>query len=223
MYINIPDGCSNYMDWSVPKENLVLKINHINSHKSKGSDWSKKRNDALIANKYCCSYCGGKYLKYLIGVYVNDSVQILCRACYLINNINMGFNNEIILCYSKLSQLDIVKKTVNHIIDTDEIPTPTEIDKNSKMINLSIMELSNLLLNIDNIDKKFKHFNRFKIFFSKGFDINFIRANRFNITSMFIDDDDDTAHIYNTDSPECPENMYKFNKTEDKLIKMCFT
>ncbi len=209
------------MNWTQPKEILSIKINNINN-KSKGNDWSKKRLEALVANDYTCTFCGAKYLKYLIGIPCNDDIKISCRACYLITHINMGFNNEIMLCYSKLSQTDIVKKTVNYIIKNDTVPLPTEIDENARLVNLTIMELSNLLSDPENIVKKLQKFNRFKIFFTQEFDTTFIQENTFSNKPMFIDDSEDHDEaIYSAEL--LPEEIYKFNKKEHNLLKKYFT
>jgi hypothetical protein len=217
------------MQWSdVIREELKIKISSINIVPKKDNEkgrWQKTRNKILTKNNHTCRYCGGKYMKYLICVHMDndisnfdiDNLDMCCRACYLITHINGGFNQEMGLYTSSLSQKDIVRKTVDHIINCDDIPNIEDIDPHAKKIPLSIAEYCNLRI-LEHPDVAKLHLDNYKVFFLKRFDTTFIMSNIYTTKSMFIDDKSSKknkhAHHINIEN-------YVFSKEEKEILTNC--
>lgn len=175
-----------------------------------------------ILQKYnsTCRYCGGKYQKYLMCTYIPNtrSNDICCRACYIITHLNSGLFDEIKIYYSTMSQVEIVRETINYIINNNEIPHPIDIDKNIKKVPISVLEYINIINNHENLSKKASdtcpiELKNFKIFFSKNFDINFI-INNYGHEMMIIVDDDDKK-----DKKKIKNNIPDYQLTKDFLVK----
>lgn len=217
------------MQWSdTIREELVIKISNINIAPKKDNEkgkWQKTRNKILTTHNHTCRYCGGKYMKYLICIHLDndmsnfniDNLDMCCRACYLITHINGGFNSEMGLYMSSLSQKDIVRKTVDHIINFDGIPNVEDIDPAAKKIPLSIAEYCNLRI-LQHPDIEQLGLNNYKVFFSKNFDTTFVMSNIYTTKSMFIDDKstkkNKSQHINKIDH-------YVFSEEERTILTNC--
>jgi hypothetical protein len=178
------------------REVLISNIGYFERYGGSTTNpkWRELRELAMKNSQYICRFCGGKYVKYLMGVYVGetDTVDVCCKACYIITNLNYGFINGITLCVSDLTQLEIVRKTVDSVIATDEIPSIYEIDNNAKKVPLSIFEYISILKKYTNIRNNLPNeINKYKIFFKKDFDTTFIKKNYKRTTSMFINIEND--------------------------------
>jgi len=223
------------MQW---KDNIrdTLKLSIIDLNSSEKCIISKKiwiniRMQVLKKYNYTCRYCGGRYQKYLQCIHLNgdnsnnnlDNLDVCCHLCYLVNNINASFNNEIELFVSKLSQLDIVRKTVDYIIKTGEIPKPNEIDKNISRVKISLYELSNLLIEYNYEDMPvymLKFIDNCKIFFTKNTNIKFIESNICSIKSLF--DDNDKNIIKKMIDKDQVINYYEFSKKVNNFLNNYF-
>src|SRR3989304_7102057 len=100
------------MNWNEVRSPIKISTSDIKSltHEiSKKKEWANLREKTIKKQKNICRYCGGKYYKYLYCFYVDKDVDICCKICYMITNINYGFNEEIILLYSTKSQLEIIR------------------------------------------------------------------------------------------------------------------
>ena len=175
------------MEWKEPRIILnATKVIFTHSH-SKPKLTDQERNKLLKMHNYSCRSCGGTYKSHLISTYIiqEDCHDVYCSACHAITHLNNGIPKSIDIYYSTLSQLDIVKKTVNYVIVNGFIPLPTEIDPQVELSPISLFEYVNLLDHID--DTTFKNY---KIFFNKDFGINFITKN-YNDESLFVEDDDE--------------------------------
>lgn len=200
------------MNWSKPRDNLIISRYDTNisiDYNENSTRWRNLRKITLDRLKYICRYCGAYYQKYMIAISLaNDddhkfslgNIEICCRACYLITHINYGFNDEMILCRSKLSQLDIVKKTIDYVILNRNIPDIKMIDSNAQKSPITLLELS-YILSIHDFKNIPKSFRDLKIFFTPSFDITFIQNNYFNYISrinkqneyLFIDDNEPSS------------------------------
>jgi hypothetical protein len=98
-----------------------------------------------LSNKSCvekdyksCPFCGGINKIY---VYINE-LKIKTRVCYLcslIVNFDIQNFNKLILCYSNLSQKEVIQKTMNYYQKNSQVPKPIEIDDKVEKIKLSPM------------------------------------------------------------------------------------
>lgn len=219
------------MNWQKPRETIILSISPIKQNDSQSFTWMNLRKNTLEKIKYTCRYCGGFYKKYLICLNLDDSKQktfklentdMCCKACFIINHLNYGFNDDVVLCFSKLPQLDIVRSTVDYVIKNTSIPSPDQIDHNARRAKLTTLELSNLLLNKKGpeIEEKLKDL---KIFFTKNLDISFITKNYYNNSNkyMFIEDKfiEDKFNEGNSDDSNELNNK-EINKAINKETKL---
>jgi len=173
------------MEWTTPRDSLIpTKINFKNLYfKPKVDDLD--RNKILKKVNYTCRTCGGTYKAYLILTYVlkDNCYDMYCGACHIITHLNIGLPKGIDLYCSKMSQLDIIKKTVDYIITNQQIPNPKHIDPLIEQSPISLFEYINILDNISNGE-----FADYKIFFNENYNINFITYN-YGAINPFLDGD----------------------------------
>ncbi len=185
------------MHWT-PVRSILKPSNVVYDELHKKTNVSNQdRLKILKENAYSCRGCGGTYKSYLMMDLIKDKepkyYDTYCRACYTITHLNSGVSDNIELYQSTMSQLDIVKTTVDYIINNNKIPKPIEIDPKIIHVPISILEYI-ILLNHINLP----NFENYKIFFSNKFTTNFITQNYNNMT--FIDEninDDEGDIVYN--------------------------
>lgn len=181
------------------------------------ANWDKIKKEVLLRDDYTCVFCGGKYKKYMFCVRMDKTLEknnienlvSCCKLCFICSHFNCNFLDETVLCYSKLDQIEIIRKTVDYIITHKTVPSVEEIDKNAKIINISLYKYLNL---IDSLQKTPKITNNLKIFFTKQLDISFI--------GLTYDNAEDTFIIIDSDTLENENILYiqpKMNKL-DKII-----
>ena len=112
------------MNWLDTKFNLTPSTG-VHSFGSKKVD---NKISHLKRVDWSCESCGGRYKKYLTCIHYKGEIRVLCRACYIILNLNMVGGNEVTVCRSDLSQLSIVQKTVDYILKNGQIPEPKDIE-----------------------------------------------------------------------------------------------
>ena len=219
------------MQWNKPRCPInieVTELNHLSESLTKIKNWKRLRINVIKKYNGVCRFCGGTYSKYLTCFRLknnkdNDNkltnFDICCRACNIINNINYGSLDEVLLYHSNLSQLEILRKTINFILENDRIPDVLEIDKNAKNIKISLLEFISIL--ISNKNKKLPdEIKNYKIFFSKSFDTVFLYHYIQSQQSMFIDDVENSNDEKNDDNNKKFQKIpdYKFNKNEKEYI-----
>jgi hypothetical protein len=120
-----------------------------------------------------CIECKFKY------AILTNNLCIFCNICKTNNKDDM-FN--IIICQTKLSQQEIIKRTYDYFIENNLIPTPLEIDKSCKTIKF------NPYIFRENINISIQDY---KIFFTNCIDRNKIKIKRlgskYNIEKINID------------------------------------
>lgn len=170
---------------------------------SKKPEWKNLRKETLEKYKFTCCYCGGIFRKYLFCFSIDpinqDKLEIACRICYAISHLNLNCFNEVELFISNIPQKDICVKTINHIINYDEIPAPNVIDQNIKIAPISILEFINILIkNNNNIDK---NLDNYKIFLRPSFDTAFLDYYKKIQQPLFLDEtDSETAFKFELDT-----------------------
>lgn len=179
------------MNWLKERDTLFPKCQDFKNFGNTNKLSKQNKTNILNNNNFSCRYCGGIYTKYLIGCYISEinDHDVSCRACYVITHLNWGMFKELKLYYSKLSQVEIVKKTVDYIINNNEIPSPNIIDPLLKTVPISILEFVNIINNYSEIPQPF---DNYKLFFSSKFNIDFIVNNYGNKMFNFVDPQNDT-------------------------------
>jgi len=182
------------MIWTKERDDLYPQTSKFRDFGHNDKISKNDRNKILQKNDSTCRYCGGKYQKYLICNFIGNAKcnDVCCRACFIITHLNYGVFNEIKIYYSTMSQLDIVRRTINYIIDNNEIPHPINIDKDIKKTQISVLEYINIINNQEKFPTELKHY---KIFFSKHFDINFIINNYGSEMIVFVNDNDNKTCV----------------------------
>lgn len=191
------------MNWTKPLYNLAPGTM---DYKYFGQT-RKVINRKEIVNKYkhTCCYCGGKYEKFINCIHIKDQPVVICRFCMIITQLNDGTFDKYNVYCSTLSQLDIVRKTVNFILSNSRIPLPNEIDPNVKTSPFSSIEYVNFLNNLE-----FKSiFKSHKIFFT-DVGLNFIFSN-YDI-NMFTSENDEENSL--TEYP-----LYNLTSDEENVLK----
>lgn len=101
-----------------------------------------------------CYFCDDK--NNLVNTFYNNEIINCCTLCNVIVNFNKSYTFYCILCYSEMSQFDIIKITKKIYKDTGIIPFPQELDKNAKYVNIPVYLYAKFENKIDN----------FKLFFT---------------------------------------------------------
>lgn len=214
------------MNWSNPRSELSIltgDLNYLGKQKSgiSNSGWRKLRDQTLKNRKNTCRYCGGKYTKYMICFHLDenpknndkDNMDISCRLCYIATHINYGHIKDLLVCYSSLSQTEILRKTINFIVDNDYVPEPSDLDPNVKKAPISLMELCSVLIENKNILPN--ELKDYKLFFTNQIDITFTNFICKKSVSMF-DDETNSPYMFTDGSEDSVEE----DKLNEKYIPL---
>lgn len=173
------------MNWQNPRNPIQLsKVGYNKIHNPMKPN-QQERINILKNNGYTCRSCGGTYASYLILVYIanENTYDTQCPFCNTLSKLNNGISSGIELYYSKLSQLDIIKKTVDFVIANNSIPNILTIDPDAKFVQISLLEYVNIMEHINGDE-----FKDYKIFFNNNFNITFITNNYCKDMSLFVDE-----------------------------------
>jgi len=158
-----------------------------------------------------CSFCSGVYTK-LFNVYINKKIYKGCIFCSKITNYKNTDVYDVIICKSDMDQLDIIKKTVDCFFNNDSIPIPTEIDKDAKIVNITVR---NFIKAVNNDDKNI--LNNLKIFFTKNINTsNIVQQNMFFGDGKINKSFDDYYSIPIIDLSEKQKKIFEISKKEDR-------
>lgn len=185
------------MDWQKERDNITCMVQNFSHLGHTKKCTLATRNEVLKKYNYTCRYCGGIYKKYLMSIKINEVDDVCCRLCYLVTHLNSGLHKEILVFYSELSQLEIIKRTADYIINNGEVPFAQLIDKNIKHVPITILEFINIL---NNNDKYPIELQSYKIFFSNKLNIDFVLSNYAKYQSLFIDED--IGDVTNNEKPK---------------------
>lgn len=92
----------------------------------------------------------------------------LCEFCNIVYNLKKTDSYKYIICQTKISQYEIIKKTYEYFIKNDKMPLPNEIDKESIIISV------NPYYFISNIKN-----DNYKIFYTNCIDRNNIKVKKY--------------------------------------------
>lgn len=184
------------MEWHAIRHELVVSCCPMNLDKNKTElkEWQNIRKRVISKYKSSCMYCGGVYDKYLMCIHIDgdktnnklDNLELCCKICYAYTHLNMGFHDYFSVYKSNKSQLDIHKATLEYYSINGSVPTPKEIDKDCKQVNISMFEYINWLI---------KHKDsKYKLMLNKDFDINYFGIQHCSFESDISCHKDQSSH-----------------------------
>lgn len=86
-----------------------------------------------------CIYCGGKYKKTFYSVDIDDTLQPCCQLCHIVTHFIPKYTKMIVIYKSSLTQLDIIRKTVEYILSHKQVPEVQNIDSNATQIKIKLI------------------------------------------------------------------------------------
>ena len=128
-----------------------------------------------------CIFCKLQYneLQYNELQY-NELINNKCVFCNIIHYNNKNNIYNIVIGYTKCTQLDIIKNTYNLFMTHDCIPLPNEIDSDVILIKINPYIFRQFIKYLKNDSKNSKLIDNFKIFFTNTIDLNKIKSKRFS-------------------------------------------
>jgi hypothetical protein len=106
-------------------------------------------------------------MKYLFCVSINENNHTTCcKQCYAIIHLDITIQQDpdkIVMCYSLMDQVSIVKKTMELYTKNKVVPSITEVDKDAQLLKLSPVEFCNIVRKVGSNDV----IKNYKIFFKK--------------------------------------------------------
>ena len=188
---------------------------YVNVNKFNITINSNKKKGLLKKNKNECYFCKKIFNKYMYLTSYKNKETLCCKMCYMITTCDHNIDS-LLLCYSELSQSEIVKKTVTFIKEFRRVPKVIEIDSKAKDINLSLLELVFILKNKKTLPKIM---NNYKIFFGPKFNKDYL----LNMDGFMFDSDEEIdLKIYENQLNKLDE--YKMNKEDyDYIYNIIYT
>lgn len=170
-----------------------------------------KSYETIIGNRNC-SFCG----YFLVNTYEVPIKKISSNvsACYMCYNIsNIGLNrNLFVIAFSKLKQVDIVKKTHELLALNNPriIPKISLIDPNAIIVPINTIEFSFVIRYL--IEKKItkSKFSTLKVFFNKNFNYSDYYGKYMGKEKYLLFDV--TSNL----------RTHVFNDQENEFLKKCF-
>lgn len=162
------------MEWKLG-HNIPLKIGMRPHLDKKTLDILKiSQHDVINQSNNICVYCGGKYQKLNYCIYTNklkpkkDNIKACCHMCYLLTNFSPSNCKYVEIRQSTINQLQIIRKTVDYILQNKKMPLPREIDDHSIKININPKQYFAIGETHNDINKKYK------VFFTDELDISYV-------------------------------------------------
>lgn len=183
------------------ESNYKLKLNLFNISEN------TENYDETNLDKNICSFCGVKSGTNLTVCLKNKKQKInSCYMCRIIANFNSCHTNELILCKSKMKQVDIVKNSYDYFKTHSKMPPINEIDKDAKRVNCSVLKF---ILIRNHSKKKLK---KFVVFFS-GEVANILLKQSFSYFNPI------QASLDNYNNKYFDLPLYELSKKEEKIFK----
>jgi 5-methylcytosine-specific restriction endonuclease McrA len=121
--------------------------------------WKALRTEILLRDNRTCSSCGylspypnGRYMvvDHIDGDASNNdhsNLRVHCPPCDAIRHCGFsGLHDWVTVSESTMKQVEIVRKTREIFEDTGVIPNPEHIDPSVKPVDISILEVANMML-----------------------------------------------------------------------------
>lgn len=129
-----------------------------------------------------CVHCGGIYKNPSYCRYINNEFYHCCQLCNIIAEFK-PINTHLVSIYkSKISQLDIIKQTVEYIVKYKKIPNISDIDTHATIVKIKPVKFFKLY---EANDEKV---NNYKVFFTS--DINIA-----NIVLRFVSSEPECVYV----------------------------
>jgi hypothetical protein len=124
-----------------------------------------------------CVYCGGSYRK-VYGCNIDDMTHMfpVCQLCHIVTQFVPIYSKMLTICESKMSQLDIVRTTVNFIHTKKIIPTVYDIDSKASIIKITPTQFFKTRSNNP---------TEYKIFYTKNIDVTNIIFGTIDVSRDF--------------------------------------
>jgi hypothetical protein len=204
---------------------MLLKINtldkslpFINPH-----DWYKILEKVKNNSNDKCAYCNLEHTK-MTCIFKNkkennldhENMILCCDLCSKIVQCKYAYQKDFVLCWSKISQVEIVKRSIKYIKKYGKVPDIKTIDSNAKKLQLSLIEFLDLI----SLEKKLpKDMKKYKIFLTPYFDFSFVKLDikqDNSYQSMFLNENEINNETNNDsdNSEDC-----NLTCTEEELIE----
>lgn len=194
------------MDWN---DNNLLPIVYSYGEKKDYTDDEKKTMKIFCRNytPAVCAFCGGTYKKLQkcisIGAVIIKNLRHCCSLCNSLIAYTSSQNKCLKIAVSNLSQLEIIRKTINYILKNKTTPDIESVDPEADESDVICNKFFNNATNI-----KYKHL---RVFMTSKIDVSKILLNLPKSNNVDEDDlDDKLNHI---------QLKNKFDR-EIKLIEM---
>lgn len=105
-----------------------------------------------------CVLCGGMYKKPSYCHTVDDTYYPSCQLCNIITSYKPSYSKYVSVWSSIMTQLDIVRQTVEFITKNKSLPTITNIDPNARQTNMKPIQFIKLFNEHDDKVKNYKLF-----------------------------------------------------------------
>ena len=184
--------------------------NTSNSNNSNNSNNSRNQNNL-------CYFCNCKMATAKTTFILESKTKYTtCPLCNCILNFKPSCIKKCFLVKSNLSQKKINKIVLNYFEKHNNIPHPSVIDKNVKLIKLSINNFINAYVLMT--EKEKSHFNDFKMMFTNDVISDFKIKDTINFSSYFSSNSTNSTNLTNsTNVSEPTYNSTSKNKKNDKL------
>lgn len=136
-----------------------------------------------------------------------------CVLCKTLVNFKRQYSFRVMLCYTKMSQIDIIRKTFRLYDKLKRIPYPLEIDKNIKIVSFPIYRYFDIYQKMNpNEKKRFKHI---KILFSDRMATELRQGQRYELwkESLLLD-----TSVYTVEGKKM-KILKKYMSDDDKNIE----
>lgn len=150
-----------------------------------------------------CVYCGGSYKKtFYSEILEKDDENVLipcCQLCHMLTEFMPQYSKLICIYDSQMHQLDIIRQTVEYILQTKQIPTVNDIDKNATIIKIKPVKFFH--------ERTLPKYEHAKIFYTPNIAISNILFNFCTNANTSLDSETDT-----------PINESKQNRYPDEIF-----
>lgn len=139
-----------------------------------------------------CVYCGGTYRKAYGCTYIGESLKPCCQLCYIITHFIPNYSKMLLICKSTMSQLEIIRSTVDFIHKYKKAPAITDIDENAASTQETPTHFFKAYINASD-QEKINICKRYKIFYTSSIDMT-------NIILGIVDTSQDFSNFVIEDS-----------------------